>query len=54
LFAGPEVGLKFYVQPAAFLFVQVEYQFFFEGASDISSNIDQGAYAYSFGAGYNF
>lgn len=54
LFAGPEVGLKFYVQPAAFLFVQMEYQFFFEGAAEFSSNIDEGAYAYSFGAGYNF
>jgi hypothetical protein len=54
LFAGPEAGLKFYVQPAAFLFVQMEYQFFFEGATEFSSKIDDGAYAYSFGAGYNF
>jgi len=54
LFAGPEAGLKFYVQPAAFLFVQMEYQFRFRGASELSSNIDDGAYAYSFGAGYNF
>lgn len=54
LFAGPEAGLKFYVQPAAFLFIQMEYQFRFKDTSELSSNIDDGAYAYSFGAGYNF
>lgn len=54
LFAGPEAGLKFYVQPAAFLFVQMEYQFFFKSTSELSSSISDGAYAYSFGAGYNF
>lgn len=53
-YAGPEAGLKFYVQPAAFLFVQMEYQIFFDGPAEFSSNIDDGAYAYSFGAGYNF
>lgn len=53
-FAGPEIGLKFYVQPAAFLFAQVEYQIFFEGSSEISSSLSDGAYYYSFGAGYNF
>lgn len=54
LFAGPEAGIKYYVQPAAFLFVQMEYQFFFKGTSQLSSNISDGAYAYSLGAGYNF
>jgi len=54
LFAGPEAGLKFYVQPAAFLFVQMEYQFYFKGTSELRSSISDGAYAYSFGAGYNF
>jgi hypothetical protein len=54
LFAGPEAGLKFYVQPAAFLFIQMEYQFRFKDTGEMSSNVDDGAYAYSFGAGYNF
>lgn len=54
LFTGPEAGLKFYVQPAAFLFIQMEYQFFFKDTDELSSSIDDGAYAYSFGAGYNF
>lgn len=52
--AGPELGIKYYVQPAAFLFAQFEYQIFFSGASEVSSSIDQGAFFYSFGAGYNF
>lgn len=53
-FAGPEAGLKYYVQPAAFLFAQIEYQIFFQGASEISDRLSDGAYYYSFGAGYNF
>lgn len=53
LFAGPEIGLKFYVLPAAFLFVQMEYQFLFESGAK-AYGVDDDAYAYSFGAGYNF
>lgn len=52
--AGPEAGLKFYVQPAAFLYGQMEYQIFFEGTSEVWNSLDEGAFFYSFGAGYNF
>lgn len=52
--AGPEVGIKYYVQPAAFLFAQAEYQIFFGGAGEFFSKVDDGAFFYSFGAGYNF
>lgn len=54
LFAGPEVGIKYYVQPAAFLFAQMEYQIFFDSATEIGSEFDDGIFFYSFGAGYNF
>ncbi len=54
LAAGPEVGIKFYVQAAAFLFAQMEYQFFFEEANEVRNNFDDGFFQYSFGAGYNF
>lgn len=53
-FAGPEIGIKYYVQPAAFLFAQMEYQIFFGGTSEVLSRADEGAFYYSFGAGYNF
>jgi len=53
-FAGPEIGIKYYVQPAAFLFAQMEYQIFFAGTSEVLSKADEGAFFYSFGAGYNF
>ena len=39
--------------PAAFLFVQMEYQFLFESGANVHG-VDDDAYAYSFGAGYNF
>lgn len=54
LFAGPEAGLKFYVQPAAFLFFQMEYQFRFKEGGEMPLNDKGGVYSYSFGAGYNF
>jgi hypothetical protein len=52
--AGPELGLKYYVKPETFLYVQTEYQFFFDSADDVDENFDDGAYAHSVGVGFNF
>lgn len=52
--AGPEVGLKYYVKPETFLYVQTEYQFFFDSADEVNDNFDDGAFAHSVGVGFNF
>jgi len=53
-FAGPEAGVKYYVRDKTYITVQVEYQVFFDSASDADDNFDDGAFAYSAGIGYNF
>ena len=53
-FAGPEVGVKYYVKPKTFITFQTEYQVFFDSASDANDNFDDGAWAYSAGIGINF
>lgn len=52
--AGPELGIKYYVKPETFIYAQTEYQFFFEDSDEIDDNFDDGAYAHSFGVGFNF
>lgn len=51
---GPEVGMKYYLNPTTFLVAQGEYQFFFDSGDDIDNNIDDGSFAYSVGLGLNF
>lgn len=53
-FAGPEGGVKYYVKPKTFITAQIEYQVFFDSASDADDNFDDGAWAYSAGIGFNF
>ncbi|MEX0606358.1 MAG: hypothetical protein WD623_17280 [Marinobacter sp.] len=53
-FAGPEVGVKYYVREKTYITVQTEYQVFFDSASDADNNFDDGAFAYSAGIGYHF
>lgn len=53
-FAGPEAGVKYYVRDKTYITVQMEYQVFFDSASDADDNFDDGAFAYSAGIGYNF
>lgn len=52
--AGPELGLKAYVASNTFIAFNIEYQILFESADDADSQIDDGAFAYSLGLGYNF
>lgn len=53
-FAGPELGVKYYVRTKTYLTVQAEYQIFFKNMDDAESNFDDGAFAYSAGIGYHF
>lgn len=53
-FAGPEVGVKYYVKPKTYVTFQTEYQVFFDNANDAEDNFDNGAWAYSIGVGFNF
>lgn len=52
--AAPEAGVKFYVTNSAFVFVQVEYQFFFDHGSDASEAFSDGQFLYSAGVGFRF
>lgn len=52
--AGPEVGLKYWVQNNVFIAGMVEYQFLFESGSEARDRYDDGALFYSLGIGYNF
>ena len=49
--AGPEGGVKFFVNSTTFIYGQVEYQFFFEDTDEADSNFDDGQFVYSLGLG---
>lgn len=53
-FAGLELGAKYYVLSKTFLMARAEYQWFFDRTSDVNSSFDDGAWAYTFGIGFNF
>ena len=52
--AGPELGLKYWVQDNTFITAMMEYQFLFKSGSDARDSYDDGAIFYSVGLGYNF
>lgn len=52
--AGPEVGIKWYVKPDAFVHVGAEYEFFFEGDESPDDAFDQGQVFYTAGLGLRF
>ncbi len=52
--AGPEAGLKWFVNSTTFLFGQVEYSFLFDDTDDVDSNFDDGAFFYSLGIGFRW
>lgn len=49
--AGPEAGVKFYINKTTFVFGMVEYQWFFDNGDDIDDNFDDGRFVYSIGLG---
>jgi hypothetical protein len=52
--AGPEGGVKFFVNDTTFIFAMVEYQFFFEDEDDADEAFDDGQFVYSLGIGFRF
>lgn len=52
--AGPELGLKHWVNDSTFITGMVEYQFLFESGDEFEDNYDDGRLLYSLGVGYNF
>ncbi len=52
--AGPEGGLKFFVNDTTFIYGLVEYQFLFESADDIDEVYDDGRFVYGLGLGFTF
>jgi hypothetical protein len=51
---APEGGLKYFVNNTTFLFVQVEYQFFFRKGSGIGNGFKDGQFVYTGGIGFRF
>ncbi len=52
--AGPELGLKYYVNDNAFVSALIEYQFLFDDADEADDQFEDGVYIYSAGVGINF
>ncbi len=52
--AGPEAGVKFYVQPKTFIEARLDYQWLFRSGGNIDDRIRDGRFGYSLGIGFNF
>lgn len=52
--AGPEIGVKHWLQENVFIQAMAEYQFLFRNGRDARDRYDDGALFYSVGLGYNF
>lgn len=53
-FAGLETGARYYVLDNTYILGRAEYQWFFDGGSDVDDAFDDGAWAFSLGVGFNF
>jgi hypothetical protein len=49
--AGPEVGVKHFLNPSTFIYVNAEYQFLFKNADQANNSLDDGRFVYSLGMG---
>lgn len=52
--AGPEGGVKFFVNDTTFIMAGIEYQFLFEDVKDADDNFDDGRFVYLLGIGFRF
>ncbi|MFC1652902.1 outer membrane beta-barrel protein [Planctomycetota bacterium] len=52
--AGPELGLKAFLTPKAFVYVNAEYQFLFDNSNQIDDNYRDGRFVYSLGLGFKW
>ena len=52
--AGPEVGVKAFVNTTTFILASVEYQILFDDTDEIDDLYDDGRYVYNIGIGFKF
>jgi len=52
--AGPEGGVKYFVNNTTFVFVSVQYEFFFDQNSDAGDAFSDGQFLYGLGIGFRF
>lgn len=52
--AGPEFGLKYFVNKTTFINFGLEYQFLFDDTKDADNNFDDGRFVYILGIGVKF
>ena len=52
--AGPEAGVKFFLNDTTFIFGLAEYQFFFDEADEADAAFDDGQFIYTVGLGVRF
>jgi outer membrane protein W len=52
--AGPEVGIKTFLNSSTFIYLNAEYQFLFQDADQADNNFDNGRFVYSLGLGFRW
>lgn len=52
--AGPEIGVKAFVNTTTFILASVEYQVLFEDADEADDNFSDGRYVYNLGIGFKW
>ncbi len=52
--AGPELGLRYFVNDTTFISGSIAYDFFFEDAADADSAFDDGQFVYAIGIGFQW
>ncbi len=52
--AGPEGGIKFFVNHTTFILTGIEYQVLSKNARDLDDNFDDGRFVYTVGIGFKF
>jgi len=52
--AGPEAGLKIFINDATFIVAGVGYDFVFENAGDANDAFDDGRFVYNLGIGFRW
>jgi hypothetical protein len=52
--AGPEAGVRVFVNPTTFIMGLVEYEFFFDDSDEIDDAFDDGRFVYTLGIGFRW
>jgi len=52
--AGPEGGVKYFVNSTTFIFASIEYQFLFDDSDEADEAIDDGRFVYGLGIGFKW